>query len=419
MALARMLSLLSLGTVGLSTATVVANTAQKMFGHSIKGGHLVAYKEITVFEHKCSTPPCTITQLHCPTAGRRGWEASVLRMYVDGEAQASIELTLLELANVGKFNTGGNERNLEPWGVALFGHTAENGGVYSTVRFPFGSSVKVTLKSSLSGTYWFILRGVEAYPVVLGDLVLPVAARLRVHHARDVALQPMAFITMANVSRGTSGAVLSLKLDSTSTDMNYLEACVRAYIDGAEQPLFLSSGAEDYFLSAYYFNENLFKTPNSGLTFYDGKGTLSAYKVHDRDPILFSDGLALAWRNCEVTSGCGNTSFCPNQWCPPGATPVAVPSTAPGAEGSNVSRSGANAGHPDVAVATYSTTVWIYEWPKPAEGEVALGKTGCPGGALHTCVDACPSQPLPVFSACASSCGRRCVQENEDVLVGV
>ena len=90
-------------------------------------------------------------------------------------------------------------------------------------------------------------------------------------------------------------------------------------------------GAEDYFLSAYYFNEGEFKTPNSGLTVYDGKGTLSAYKVHDRDPILFDDGLQLVFRNMESTTGCGDMAHCPNQYCKPGAGPDARFSATKGA----------------------------------------------------------------------------------------
>ena len=95
---------------------------------------------------------------------------------------------------------------------------------------------------------------------------------------------------------------------------------MRFYPDGQREPMFLSSGAEDYFLSAYYFNEGEFKTPNSGLTYYDHKGTLSAYKTHDRDPIFFDDGMTLVFRNSETTTGCGDTQHCPNQYCPPGAT---------------------------------------------------------------------------------------------------
>ncbi len=36
--------------------------------------------------------------------------------------------------------------------------------------------------------------------------------------------------------------------------ISYLEAIVRAYLDGQSQPLQLSSGLEDYFLGTYYFN---------------------------------------------------------------------------------------------------------------------------------------------------------------------
>jgi hypothetical protein len=43
------------------------------------------------------------------------------------------------------------------------------------------------------------------------------------------------------------------------------------------------------------------------------------HKTHDRDPILFNDGLSLVFRNMEDTTGCGNVSHCPNQYCAPGA----------------------------------------------------------------------------------------------------
>ena len=56
----------------------------------------------------------------------------------------------------------------------------------------------------------------------------------------------------------------------------------------------------------YYFNEGEFKTPNSGLTYFDGHGTLSVYKNHDRDPLLFDNGFKLVFRNMEDTTGCGD-----------------------------------------------------------------------------------------------------------------
>lgn len=62
-----------------------------------------------------------------------------------------------------------------------------------------------------------------------------------------------------------------------------------------------------------YFDEGEFVTSNSGLTFFDGKGALSAYKTHQRDPVLFVGGMNLTWRQMESTTGCGDTMNCPNQ----------------------------------------------------------------------------------------------------------
>jgi hypothetical protein len=46
---------------------------------------------------------------------------------------------------------------------------------------------------------------------------------------------------------------------------------------------------------------------------------MSAYKTHDRDPLFFSEGLKLVWRNGEDTVGCGDMQHCPAQYCPPRA----------------------------------------------------------------------------------------------------
>ena len=126
----------------LCTAAIIPR--MKTFGHSIKAGHLPpAGNEVTTFEHTCGNPPCCLTQLHYPTAGPDGWELfAILRVYVDGEATASINVTLLELANVGQFApdgqaASGKNASAAPWGVRLFGHTAKSGGVYSTMQRRF------------------------------------------------------------------------------------------------------------------------------------------------------------------------------------------------------------------------------------------------------------------------------------------
>ena len=281
----QVLATLLLLMVGLCTAATPVNPNMKTFGHSIKAGQLLpAGNEITTFEHSCGSPPCAITQLHCPTAGPVGWELAVIRVYVDGESTPSINVTLLEMANVGRFVPDGQGRSgtspAEPWGVGLFGHTAQHGGVYSTMRIPFASSVRTTIESGVRnppgghGTFWMIVRGIESYPVVLGDLQLPSAARLRLFRF-NATTKPKQLVTLASVPKGYAGAVLNVKFDAqghlknqshigVQTDeggpaadrsgsgsgsrggvLDYLEACMRAQFDGSEEVIFLSSGAED------------------------------------------------------------------------------------------------------------------------------------------------------------------------------
>jgi len=219
------------------------------------------------------------------------------------------------------------------------------------------------------------VRGIEAYPVVIGDLQLPAAAKLKLHRVSK-STTPNELVALATVPKGTAGAVLNVKFDAAGhgagqSNDGYLEACMRAQFDGSDDVTFLSSGAEDYFLSAYYFNEGEFKTPNSGLT-YKGAGNtpsageISAYKTHDRDPLLFNDGLVLTFRNGEVTTGCGDMGHCPNQFCSNGTAQAFSRPPEP--------QAGAKARAPSDA--DYETLVWIYQWPKGSqelEAAQALG----------------------------------------------
>ena len=127
--------LLSLTALGAALAgPPIDPSKSRNFGHAIKNGHFLSGPtEITTFEHNCTSPPCVITQLHCPTAGPKGWDLAVVKIYVDHEPTPSLAFTLLELANVGRWNSGVGAAPGDggPWGIGLLGHTANNGGVYS------------------------------------------------------------------------------------------------------------------------------------------------------------------------------------------------------------------------------------------------------------------------------------------------
>eukprot|EP00040_Diaphanoeca_grandis_P021192 m.112903 g.112903 ORF g.112903 m.112903 type:complete len:595 (+) comp28226_c0_seq2:35-1819(+) len=321
------MALLALSSLVLLTHAAVPLTTQKTFGHSVKNGPLPANTEVTTFEHNCSLPPCVITQIHVPSIYPGGgeswnWTHGILNIYIDGDQTPTITMTLLELAGESRFNSASGGHDGGPWGINMMGRTAHSGGVYSTVRIPFGTSIKTTIQAAPSakaqGVYWMIVRGLESHPVVLGDLTLPPTARLKIYRVDPTELENFQLVTLANVSSAKSGALLRVNFDAIGPNFGYLEACMRLVTDGATTPLFLSSGAEDYFLSASYFDEGMFKTPNSGLSFFQ-PGNLGAYKTHDVDPVLFHNGMQLIFRRCEQTQGCGSMAYCPNQYCPPGS----------------------------------------------------------------------------------------------------
>ena len=312
------------------------STDQKLFGHSVKNGPLPAATEVTTFEHNCTKAPCTITQIHVPSiyppkGEEWKWTTGIISFYIDDDADANpdtatptISMTLLELAGEGSFTTATSPQDGSPYALSLMGKTAVSGGVFSTMRVPFQRRIRTTIQADPTvkgqSVYWMIVRGIEAYPVVLGDLTLPDSAQLAVYRTGPTPIENLEMRTLANVTAGKAGALMRVNFDASGPTYGYLEACMRFYPDGAPEPVFLSSGAEDYFLSASYFDEGMFKGPNSGLTYFDHKGSVNVYKTHDRDPVLWNDGMELVFRCNEDTTGCGDTEHCPNQFCEPSAS---------------------------------------------------------------------------------------------------
>eukprot|EP01045_Picozoa_sp_COSAG04_P021667 COSAG04_NODE_2354_length_4285_cov_1.560440_5_plen_163_part_00 len=98
-----------------------------------------------------------------------------------------------------------------------------------------------------------------------------------------------------------------------------------------------------------------------------------ADKTHDRDPLLFSSGLKLIWRNGEATTGCGDMQHCPAEFCNASAraaatAPEGAAATAP--EGA-AEAAGGRAEEGGYVPARFQTTVWLYEWPSADEDETA------------------------------------------------
>lgn len=61
-----------------------------------------------------------------------------IRVYVDGEEAASIDMEMMMGHGIGFQDTAA------PWGIARIGKTGQPSGIYNTYRIPFGKSIRVT-----------------------------------------------------------------------------------------------------------------------------------------------------------------------------------------------------------------------------------------------------------------------------------
>ncbi len=110
-----------------------------------------------------------------------GYEKTRIRVYVDGEKTASIDMEL------GLGHGYGFGEAAAPWGGERLGKTGHPSGVYNTYRIPFGKDVRVTAqrdKGSPDAAFWWIVRGTENLPVTIGGVRLPEAAQLKLYRRR-------------------------------------------------------------------------------------------------------------------------------------------------------------------------------------------------------------------------------------------
>lgn len=249
------------------------------------------------------------------------WNETMLRVYVDGEEDAGIAMQLYLGHGIGF----GDET--APWGTARIGLTSTPSGIYNTYRIPFASQIRITVEMppavTTSQQFWWIFRGEEQYPVSFSGMQLPANARLRLYKRSDLLVQPLDFFDLVNVN-GT-GMLYQVTMAANSTNFSFLEGQVRAYFDNSTEPLFLSSGTEDYFMGSYYFNRGMYHLPDSGLTHYVDEEAVSAYRFHEQDPVYFDQAFRLQLRCGEERNG---TVFGPT---PPNAT-------------------------------SYTTYTWLYQW---------------------------------------------------------
>ncbi len=319
-----LVSLVSLMWAQAAGAAGVVDTLQTFSAMGKELRLLEVGKEVQIFEH--AGKGC-LTHMWFAMD-----ERTRVRVYVDGEETPSIDMHLM-------LGHGYQLRGQpEHFAVPELGYV---GGQHNTYRIPFGESVRVTilpLAEQLDWVtgekVWWIIRGTENLPVSVGGVTLPAHTRLKLYTLEDYTAEPGEEFSIAKVEGAgalyqTTLAVQGERPRGDWKDQSYQEGCVRAYFGGSEEPTFLSSGLEDYFLGSGYFHHGqLYANSVAGLTTFNREeNRFSAYRFHDRDPVFFQDGMRLTLRNGEDRDGEGNGELMHDP--PP---------------------------------ATYSVHVWVYEW---------------------------------------------------------
>jgi hypothetical protein len=278
------------------------------FGATGKEGTLVPGEEKVLFER-----PGAGCLDHMWFGGSwPGWADTRLRVYVDGEPEPAIDMALGLGHGLGPDEDEGGEGSAgAPWGIPRFGRTGGSGGVYNTYRIPFERGVRVTARLAPEvthpQTFWWNVRGATGLALRVGGVELPRAARLRLHRHEGVTLAPLESLTLLDTDR--DGLLYGVTLAARSGNADFLEAGLRAFPGDATEPLWLSSGTADYFLAARDGGGSVpFRLPLSGVSqngpAQPGPGhRFAAYRLHDEDPLPFTGGLRLAWRNGEERHG--------------------------------------------------------------------------------------------------------------------
>mgnify|MGYP002803519054 FL=1 len=307
-------------------------------------------EEITLFEKGFSRPGYVTEQWY--TGGTFDNYARI-RIYLDGENVPSLDFRVTICMAVDPITNSGDSA---AWSTRLFGHLANNGGYFNLFRIPFSKGIKITLTNDVTtGFLWYIVRGLVGVKLVVGSWILPEGTRLKVYK-QDKIVTPLNIATLSNTTN-KAGMLFLVTLDISSATPVFMEGCVRANIDHSNETTFLSSGTEDFFLSAYYFNTGSYEGYQSGLTYKREDGPddftkIIAYKFFLDDPILFSKSFHLMWRNNEKLGGADG---CPSQF-PPNLK----------GEGLHIKYSrktnARSSSHTDLADAHLKSYVWVYEW---------------------------------------------------------
>lgn len=223
---------------------------------------------------------------------------SVLRIQVDDDEMPGVAIRTAEL-----FQAHG----YRPFKSRYLGHeglfAARGTGGYLYIQAPYARRIRVTITNGSATTpmmMWSMLHHAQGGRQDWGR-----QARLRNAALIDAAVPPYAEqVLMEARGRGVFRGLNFLARTADPRPWHCMEGNLRFYVDDEAVAGWESSGTEDYFGGAFFFNGGPFATDYLGLTALAmERGMMAAYRFHIPDPIPFDRGLRVTWTNGERESG--------------------------------------------------------------------------------------------------------------------
>lgn len=249
---------------------------------------------------------------------------TLVKIYVDGETTPSVSCPtnlMFQAAYYPSFNSD------------LLGSSVKNGntfGGYLYIKAPFKTSLRIDVVngSTTSATFWgfaqYALGGSYNWGPY-GKLRNVLTGSSGVNGA-TVPVAKLAEFNLLNYTGGP-GVLhgINFLVNCAGTDVNSMEGLLQAYVDGETTASFQSSGTEDYFGGEFFFQAGTFATRQQGCTYIGATGgsapsgatTMSGYRFHVDDPLVFNTGMRFTWTNGNASVSnqpSGNATFLANVW---------------------------------------------------------------------------------------------------------
>eukprot|EP01051_Picozoa_sp_SAG22_P012155 SAG22_NODE_1239_length_5047_cov_3.281326_4_plen_598_part_00 len=243
------------------------NDAQYHFGTGFTGGELMKDQhgarwrwwenETFFFAHRVEAGSTGVMTHMWATVTPECEPDFVMRYYVDGERNASIEFTPAMAAGVG-FDQHGPGSDGAPWNTKWMGlgvggaanrYNKTGQAWRSSIRIPFQSTIQVSVQHKSDCTnpdgFFFILRGAKDLPLNIGGYALPKTSRLQLQ-AIDTQVAPLDIVNLTHVPDGNSGLLFMVTMAVEGSSLSFLEGCVHSYSppDQAFPGTVLSTGTE-------------------------------------------------------------------------------------------------------------------------------------------------------------------------------